>query len=188
MLPPLPVCSCAYVHTPPGFKQPLVITCSVKTTVKFYWAYWIDFYGVKWLNAEASLSDFWNFRGGTVARKIPKEAKLVGKKKNNNKKQPTEQTTGLQKGSCTKISLQNLACCILNKVVLLLFLDIIKDCLHTDAIDSSVSMLSKKFIKRWIVSKVMHQDKIMSPILLFMGIWTGNKGTVLTTVWEDNVN
>lgn len=34
----------------------------------------------------------------------------------------------------------------------------------------------------------MHQDKTMSLILLFLGIRNGNKGTLLTTVWEDSVN
>lgn len=46
-----------------------------------------------------------------VAREIPKEAKLGGKKK----KDP-EQTTGLQKGSYTEVFLQNQAYFILNKV------------------------------------------------------------------------
>lgn len=34
-----------HMHTrPPGFKQPLVITCSVESVGKFYWEYWAGSY------------------------------------------------------------------------------------------------------------------------------------------------
>lgn len=34
----------AHAHTTPGFKQPLVITCSVESVGKFYWEYWAGSY------------------------------------------------------------------------------------------------------------------------------------------------